>query len=159
MNTLLLKQIAILSAILGAGLGVLTVIPFINGFTFTILMLATSAVVIIYMKRHELIGMINVKEGAIIGAEIGFVSFIGFSIIFIPLVSIIGLIFKGYYTYGILYLLKLSGIFVLVMLVIFMAILSALMNSFTGLLTAYVYEFLSGIKKEENESVDFEIKE
>ncbi len=159
MNTLLLKQIAILSAIYGAISGVLTVIPFINGFVFTALMLVSSALVMIYMKRHELIGILSVKEGAIIGAEIGFVSYIAFSIVFIPLVSIVGLIFKGYYTYGILYMLKVSGLFVLFMLVIFMAILSALMNAFTGLVTAYAYEILSGIKKEANEQVNFEIKE
>ena len=39
------------------------------------------------------------------------------------------------------------------------ALLSALMNAFTGLVTAYIYEFLTGIKKESNESIDFEIKE
>lgn len=159
MNTLLLKQIGILSAIFGATMGVLTIIPFINGFTFMALTLVASAIVLVYMKRHDLIGVINIREGAVIGAEIGFVSFIAFSIVFIPLVSIVGLIFKGYYTYGILYMLKISGFFVLILLVVFMAILSALMNAFSGLVTAYVYEILSGIKKEENERIDFEIKE
>ncbi len=45
------------------------------------------------------------------------------------------------------------------MLIIFVGLLSALMNAFTGLVTAYVYEALSGIKKEENnENIDIEIK-
>lgn len=161
MNPLLVKQTAILSAILGGAIGVLTLIPFVRNFTFMILILCIAAVVIIYMKKNELIGVIDVREGAILGGVIGFVSFIAFSIVFIPLVAIVGLIFKGYYTFGITYMLRVSGFFVLIMLVVFMAILSALMNAFAGLTTAYIYEVLSGIKKEEkeNENVDFEIKE
>lgn len=159
MNPILLKQTSILSAILGGILGVLTLIPFVRNFSFMILILCISAVIIVYMKKNDLIGIIDVKEGAIFGAVIGFVSFVAFSIVFIPLVSIVGLIFKGYYTFGILYMLKVSGFFVLVMLVLFLACLSALMNAFAGLTTAYVYEILSGLKKESNENIDFEIKE
>lgn len=162
MNQLIIKQTAILSAILGGIIGVLTLIPFVKGISFMVLILCISAIVIVYMKKNDLIGIIDVKEGAILGAIIGFVSFIAFSIVFIPLVSIVGLIFKGYYTYGILEMLRLAGLFVLIMLIVFLAILSALMNAFAGLATAYVYEILSGMKKEEkegNESVDFEIKE
>lgn len=159
MNPLIVKQTAILSAILGGIIGVLTLIPFVRNFSFMILILCISAVIIVYMKKNDLIGIIDVKEGAILGAIIGFVSFIAFSIVFVPLVAIIGLIFKGYYTFGITSLLQVSGFFVLIMLVIFLGILSALVNSFSGLVTAYIYEILSGVKKEENENVDFEIKE
>lgn len=159
MNLLLIKQTAILSAILGGILGVLTLIPFVRNFSFMILILCISAVIIVYMKKNDLIGIIDMREGAVLGGIIGFVSFIAFSLVFVPLVSLIGLIFKGYYTYGIIYMLKVSGFFVLVMLILFLALLSALMNAFAGLTTAYVYEVLSGIKKEQNENIDFEIKE
>lgn len=162
MNPLIIKQTSILSAILGGILGVLTLIPFVRNFTFLILMLALAAVVIVYMKKNDLIGIIDSREGAILGAIIGFVSFIAFSIVYVPLVAIVGFIFKGYYTFGITMLLKVSGFFVLVVIMLFLAILSALMNAFAGLVTAYVYEALTGIRKEEkelNESVDFEIKD
>jgi len=159
MNQLLIKQTVILSAILGGIFGVLTLIPFVRNFTFMILILCISAVIIVYMKKRDLIGVIDLKEGSVLGGIIGFVSFITFSIAFIPLVTIVGAILPKYYTYGISYLFKVSGFFVLVMLVVFLAVLSALMNAFAGLVTAYVYEILSGIKKEENKNVDFEIKE
>lgn len=162
MNPLIIKQTSILSAILGGIIGVLTLIPFVRNFTFLILMLALAAVVIVYMKKNDLIGIIDSREGAILGAIIGFVSFVAFSIVYVPLVAIVGFIFKGYYTFGITMLLKVSGFFVLVVVMLFLAILSALMNAFAGLVTAYVYEALTGIRKEEkelNESVDFEIKD
>lgn len=159
MNPILMKQTAILSAILGGIIGIITLIPFIRNFSFLLLILCISAVVIIYMKKNDLIGIIDVREGALLGAIIGFVSFIAFSIVFVPIAAIIGMIFKGYYMAWLTMLLKASGFFVLIMLVVFLGILSALMNAFSGLVTAYVYEILSGIKKEQNESVDFEIKE
>ena len=106
MNPLLIRQISILSAILGGILGVVTLIPFINGFSFFVLLVAVSAIVMVYMKKNDLIGIIDVREGAIFGAIIGFVSFVAFSVVFVPLVSLIGLIFKNYHTYGIIYLLK-----------------------------------------------------
>lgn len=161
MNPIIIKQAAILSAILGGVLGILTLIPFVGSFSFLLLILAVSAVVIVYMKRNDLIGIIDVKEGATLGALTGFVSFIAFSIVFVPIIALIGLIFPNYYNYGITYMIKISGFFVLILLVIFLAILSALMNAFTGLVTAYIYEVLTGVKKEEKkeENIDFEIKE
>ena len=49
---------------------------------------------------------------------------------------------------------------VMILLMILMAGISALFNGFAGLVTAYVYELISGVKKEanENNTVDFEIK-
>lgn len=164
MNPLLVKQVSILSAILGGILGVLTLIPFVRNFSFLLLILGVSAVIIIYMKKNDLIGIIDVREGAILGAIIGFVSFIAFSIVFIPSVMLVGLIlslFKiNYNTYGINIFIQ-TGFFVLVLLMLFLGILSALMNAFSGLVTAYVYEILTGIKKDEkkDESIDFDIKD
>ena len=49
---------------------------------------------------------------------------------------------------------------VMLFLIIFMGGISALFNGFGGLVTAYAYELITGIKKENNQnsSVDFEIK-
>lgn len=164
MNPIIVKQTAILSAILGGILGVLTLIPFVRNFSFMLLILCISAVIIVYMKKNDLIGIIDVKEGSILGAIIGFVSFVAFSVVFIPLDLVIGAflgLFKIHYnTFGLNIFIQ-SGFFVLILLIIFIAMLSALMNAFAGLVTAYFYEILSGVKKEEKqeENVDFEIKE
>ncbi|MBR1908061.1 hypothetical protein IJ818_03905 [bacterium] len=168
-NILLLKQIAIISAICGAVLGLVSIIPYINIFSFTILMLFLSAGVLIYMKQKNLIGIFDLREGSIFGAVIGFVSFIAFAVVFIPLDIFLGLLTKGIHalisfipvhTSFLLYFFNnFGGIVVLVMLTIFVGLLSALMNAFTALITAYFYEALSGIKKESNnENIDIEIK-
>jgi len=159
MNMILLKQVCILSALCGAILGILSLIPYINFFTFTALLLCLSAVILVYMKKNNRIGILDLREGAIFGGVIGFVSFLAFSAVYIPLNTLIGLVFKSSNNF-VKYFFEngFGGIIVLGMLIIFIAMLSALMNGFAGLSTAYVYEVLTGMKKESNESVNFEIK-
>ncbi|MFA7657942.1 MAG: hypothetical protein WCY19_00750 [Candidatus Gastranaerophilaceae bacterium] len=151
MNKSTIKQASILSAILGGILGVLTLIPFVRNFSFMVLILFLSAVVIVYMKKNDLISIIDAKEGAILGSITGFASFIAFWIIFAPLSMLVGLILPKTYIGYLAAFFKTLPFFVFLMLGIFGAILSALMNSFAGLVTAYVYETLSGVKKEESE--------
>ena len=84
MNILLLKQIALFSALIGGAIGIITLIPFIGTLAFLTLILFLSAIIIVYLKKNNLIGIIDMKEGAIIGAVIGFSAFVAFSIL--PLV-------------------------------------------------------------------------
>lgn len=162
MNILLLKQLSILSAFAGAILGLITIIPYISALSFFVLILFLSAFIIVYMKQNDLIGIINIREGCIFGAVIGFVSFLAFSIVYAPLSMIIGALIPSY-TQGFLRYFLTGGFLsavVMIMLIVFMAGLSALFNGFAGLVTAYIYELVTGIKKgaNENTSIDFEIK-
>ena len=158
-NELLLKQIAILSAIAGGALGFLTIFPFINIFSVTILVICLAAGILVYMKRENLIGIFDMREGSILGCVIGFVSFIAASVVYIPCDLILGLIpiFKAHYIMR-FFFNSFGSFIVLLMLIFFVALLSALMNAFAGLATSYVYELLTGLKKESNESINFDIK-
>ena len=161
MNLLLLKQLAILSAFAGAVLGFVTVIPYISMISFLILILCLSAFVLTYLKQNDLIGLISIREGCIFGAVIGFVSFIAFSIIYTPISMILGWLIPAY-TQGFLrfFMTSFGSFVVMILLMILMAGISALFNGFAGLITAWVYELISGIKKEadENNTVDFTIE-
>ena len=161
MNLLLLKQISILSLLAGAVLGLITVIPFINLFSFMILMLCLSVFILFYLRQHDMIGIINLREGCLFGAVIGFVSFMAFSVIYIPITMILGWLIPTYSQGWIRFFMGGFGTFiVMVFLVLFVAGLSALFNGFAGLVYVYVTELITGIKKgnNENSSVDFEIK-
>lgn len=161
MNLLLLKQLAILSAFAGAILGFVTVIPYVSAISFFILILCLSAFVLAYLKQNDLIGIISIREGCIFGAIIGFVSFIAFAIVYTPISMILGWLIPSY-TQGFLrfFLSSFGSVVVMIMLIIFMAGISALFNAFAGLITAWIYELITGVKKEANEntSIDFEIK-
>lgn len=161
MNLLLLKQLSILGLLVGAIVGLVATIPFLFWICILIAMFWISAFVLIYLKKQELIGIINVREGSIFGALIGFVAFIAFSLTFIPITTVLGLIFKSYSLDVLGFFMNDFGSFiVLILLIISTAGLAALFNGFTGLITAYVFELISGIKKEgnENNTIDFEIK-
>ena len=136
MNLLLLKQLSILGLLTGAIIGLVATIPFLFWICILIAMFWISAFVLIYLKKQELIGIINVREGSIFGALIGFVAFIAFSLTFIPITTVLGLIFKSYSLDVLGIFMKDFGSFiVLILLIISTAGLAALFNGFTGLIT------------------------
>ncbi len=153
---LLLKQMAMLSSVLGLILGVLTIIPFVSNISFFALFVLAAPIVLVYMKKLEMIGILDIRQGAMYGAIIGFISFVAFSVSFVPLATIIGFIYKGSYYLGVSLLFR-SGFFVLIMMVFFVAILSALMNAFSGLVTMYIYNQIE--PKPEESKTDIDIQE
>lgn len=161
MNLLLLKQLSILSVFAGAILGFITIIPYVSMISFLILVLCLSAFVLAYLKQNEFIGLISIREGCIFGAVIGFISFIAFSIVYTPISMLLGWLIPSY-TQGFLrfFMTSFGSFVVMILLMILMAGISALFNGFAGLVTAWVYELISGVKKEanENNTVDFTIE-
>ena len=161
MNLLLLKQLSILSAFAGAILGLVTVIPYVSALSFMTLILFLSALVLAYLKQNDLIGIISIREGCIFGAVIGFVSFIAFSVVYTPISMLLGWLIPAYSQGFLRFFMTSFGSFVvMILLMILMAGISALFNGFAGLVTAWVYELISGVKKEanENNTVDFTIE-
>lgn len=161
MNLIILKQLSILSIFAGVMLGLVTIIPYVSFISFMILLLFLSAFILVYLKQNDLIGIINVREGSIYGAVIGFVSFLAFSLVYAPISMLLGWLIPSY-TQGFLrfFLNSFGSVIVMFLLMILMAGISALFNGFTGLVTAWVYELITGQKKEngQNNSIDFEIK-
>lgn len=134
----IIKQMSVFSTILGLLLGVLTIIPFIGQFAFFALIVLSTPIVFVYMKKLEMIGIMDIKQGAIYGSIIGFVAFIAFCISFMPLAVIISFISKGSHYLWAGLLIK-NGFFILIMLILFVSVLVALMNAFSGLVTMYIY--------------------
>ena len=153
---LLLKQMGMLSSVLGLVLGVITIIPFICNFSFFALIVLSAPIILVYMKKLDMIGILDIRQGAMYGAIIGFISFVAFSVSFMPLATIIGFIYKGSYYLGVSLLFR-TGFFVLIMMVFFVALLAALMNAFSGLVTIYVYNQLE--QKPEESKTDINIEE
>ena len=161
MNLLLIKQLSIISAITGVIFGLITVIPYVSLFSFIILLTCISAFILIYLKRNDLIGILSIKEGCISGAIVGFVSFIAFSIAYAPVSIVLATLIPAYPQKHFLYFITDFGTFIVTLfIIIFIAGISALFNGFTGLITAYLYQMVTGIKKgnDENNSIDFSIE-
>ncbi len=154
LNVTFLKQISLFSAIIGLGVGLVTLIPFIGSLVFVLYFLLLSAGMIVYLKKNEILGELTVKEGAIFGAVIGTTSLIGFYCSFLPILLIISLINNNYnplianlVLYGFTSPLNL---FTLIFLLFLGALLCGLMNCFGGGVTAYVYEILASLNEDNN---------
>jgi len=158
MNKTLLKQISILSIILGFALGIITLIPFIGQIAFIILMCLASAIIIIFMLKVELLEVIPIKESVILGSIIGFVSFVAFCVVYLPLVAVLGKIFGLYSLYGISIALQAGSTGIIILMVLFMGVLSATVNAFTAFLTFYLAEILGICKKDDSDDKDISFK-
>ncbi len=62
MNILLLKQVALFSALIGGVVGLITLIPYVGTVAFLTLILFLSAIVIVYLKKNDLIGIIDTHD-------------------------------------------------------------------------------------------------
>lgn len=146
MNISLIKLIAMMSGFLGILAGLLAVVPYIGGFVFFLLMCCSAVMVMGFMLKIRILTLESVQESAVIGGIIGFLSFIAFSFVYMPLVLILLKVFKYHANYGVALALNNSNIWVIIFVSLFMAILNATINAFTGFLTYYVSELLKNLQ-------------
>ncbi len=143
---ILLRQISILSVFFGALLGVITLIPFIGTFSFIFLICFIAPLVIWILIKYDCLSLTSIKDSIITGALSGFISYMGFSIIFVPVSILLMKFFHIAANYGIGLMLNDANAFILIVLSVFMGVLSATVNAFTGFLTFYVIEFINNNK-------------
>lgn len=149
MNKKILKLTSILSIFLGAILGIITLIPFIGNLAFWLLMCFASTVIIIFMTKFEILEIKTVQESAVLGAIIGFISFLGFSIFYIPSIMLLSKVFGISSNYGVSMALNNASFGIIIAIVIFMGVLSATINAFSGFLTFYGIDFYKSLNKDE----------
>ncbi len=152
MNKLLLQQITFFSSVLGGLLALLTLIPFIGQIAFFLLMCCASVFVILFMMRLDLIEFYEIKESVVVGALIGAISYIAFSVLYIPVVIILMKFFGLYTNYGVSLILSSASFWILVVLTAFMAVLSATVNAFSAFLTFYINEVIKSMNHNNNEN-------
>lgn len=143
-DLILLKRISILSILFGTILGFLTLIPFIGTFALMCLFCFVAPLVIWILIRYNCLSLSSIKDSVIVGAISGFVSYLGFSIIYIPISVILMKFFNLSANYGIGLTLMNANLFILIVLSLFMSVLGATINAFTGFLTFYVLEIVKG---------------
>ncbi len=144
---ILLRQISILSAFFGAIAGIITIIPFIGAYSFIFLLCFMAPVVIWLLYKYNCISIDSIKDGIIIGAISGFVAYLAFSFIYIPISVILLKVLNFTANQGIGLLLNNAGFFILTVTSIFLGVVGATVNAFTGFITFYVIEFLNSAKK------------
>ncbi len=146
-DLILLKQISILSIFFGAVCGLLALIPYVGTFSLIFLMCFIAPLVISILIKYSCISLEAVKDSIITGALAGFTAYIGFSVIFIPFTVVFYKFLNVAANQGIAIALSNANFFILLVLSIFMGVLSATVNAFTGFLTFYLLELAKSMRK------------
>lgn len=139
---ILLKQISVLSLFFGIILGLITLIPFVGTYSMVFLICFMSPLVIWILIKYGCIELNSTKDSVITGAITGFIAYLGFSIIYIPISVILIKFFGISSNYGISVMLSNASFFILTVLSLFMGVLSATVNAFSGFLTYYVLNLI-----------------
>ncbi len=146
-NFILLKQIAILSAFFGAVLGAITLIPYLGVVAFVFLICLIAPLVIWLLVKYNCLSLSSIKDSVIVGAIAGFVAYMGFSIVYVPISVLLMKVFHLAANAGVGFMLGNATFFLLVVISLFMGVLGATINAFTGFLTFYVLDFINSIEK------------
>ncbi len=141
LNKTFLKIISVCSFIVGAILGIFALIPLFTQTIFLIQMLICAPFIIIYLRKLDIIKTLEMDKCLIMGAIIGCISFLGLSVIFFPFASLVNIIFKAQSFLWVKVLMVNFG-FVLPM-ILFISLLSALLNMFSAFLTMSVLQYIS----------------
>ncbi len=156
MNQIIAKKATAFALMFGAIIGIISLVPYFIGLALFVLSFFSSVLVILYMKKDEKhLSYLTNEQGAILGGLIGFFATVGFCATFSPMVGIIHLIFKSYYSYAIPDLLH-SALWLFFVLVFMVGIIFALINSVSAMGLVWI---LNHIQKEpENVDARLDIK-
>jgi len=146
-NTSLLKLISIMSCLFGGICGFLSILPFVGGFVFFVLMCFASVIIILFLMRSNMLNLESTPESITVGGIIGFISFLAFSVIYMPLVILLMKVFKYYTNYGVALSLSNANLFIILVVSVFMAILCATINAFTAFLLYYITEIFKTVNR------------
>ena len=157
MNKSVLKIITLLSIFLGIVSGLLTIIPYAGEIVFWLLLVLAAPAVILFLTNQKVLEIETVRQSVVIGGLIGFVSFLAFSAVYFPAVILLARIFNYSSNYGVSVSHASFGL--LVMLAVFMGVLAATINAFSGFVTYYLIEFNKSLKTPKNfEDTQFNIR-
>lgn len=137
---LMLKVICMCAVLSGAIAGFLPLIPKLTGAAFTLVMFFSAPFTIIYLHRLNFIKDFELPRCLTIGALSGFISFIGFVLVYFPIAFILYLIFKIDSFLWIKVLIENIGF--LIPVIVLTALLSGLTNMFSAFIILYFYEYL-----------------
>ncbi len=159
MSEIIIKRAVVFALILGAFLGLLSVIPPVIGFSLFILSFFSSIIIMLFMKKNDkYLGILTNQEGAVLGAIIGFFSSVGFFISFCPMVIFMKLIIKDYYTYGIPYILQ-DAIWLFFIIVFMVSAMVSMLNSVCAMGMTFVLNKFETKPNDINTNLDIKIND
>lgn len=151
MDKFIIKTIVVLSLILGAILGLLAPIPFVGMVMLFVALLLAAPLVVIYLIMDGKFDLTTIKDSIITGALIGFVSSIAFSTMYAIVMTILVKVFNFTTNFLLTAMITHSPIWLLGVFIVFIGVLSAVTNAFSGFITYYVINFIRDMYEKKHE--------
>ena len=145
MNISLLKVITIMSCFIGVICGLVALLPYLNGLAFFVLICLSSIIIVLTLMKMNVLKLESIPESLTMGGIIGFISYIAFSIVYIPLAILLIRVFKYSANYGVSLMLGHSNLFVILIISVFLAAFCATVNGITSLCIYYVCKFIENL--------------
>lgn len=156
MNKFVVKNIVILSLILGCCLGIFAPIPFVGMvMLFSILLLAAPLVIVYMIMADRSYDIASPKDSIITGALIGFCSNMTFAFCYSILMVILAKVFHYTPNFFLTAMLTHSPLWLILVFIIFLGVLCATTNSFSGFATYYIINFIRDMyEKQHSDSIN-----
>jgi len=142
MNKTSLKLLIIVSLILGIILGILAPIPYIGMIMLIILLLFAAPIVIIFLIMAGKLNLTSVTDSIITGSVIGFATNLTFCWNYTLIIFLLYTFAKYTPNFFLSAMITNSPAWLLLTFIIFIGILCAVTNAFTGFATYYIIEFI-----------------
>lgn len=142
MNNTLIRQIIIYSLILGAIFSILVLIPYLGIIIFSAVLLLSAPIVMVYMIMDGEFELSTVANSIITGAIIGFSANLTFSSFYALIMAILAAGFNLTTNFFLSAMIINSPIWLILVFIIFIGVLFAVTNAFSGFATYYIINFI-----------------
>lgn len=145
MNKILVKNIIVLSLIFGLILGLLSPIPYIGLIMLFGILLGGAPAVMVFLIMDGKLDLTTAKDSIIQGAIAGFCANITFAFAYCILIVLLSKIFHYSPNLFLTAMIENSPIWLLGAFIIFLGVLCATTNAFTGFATFYIINFIRDV--------------
>jgi hypothetical protein len=142
MDRVLVKNIIILSIFLGVILGLLSPIPHVGIFMLMAVFLLSAPLIMVYLIMDGRLDLTTTQDSIIQGALAGFVSGFSFSVTYAVLMFFLGKIFHYSSNFILTTMISNCPIWLLLVFIIFIGVVFATTNAFSGFLTYYIINLM-----------------
>lgn len=145
MNKVILKDLVLCSLLIGIVFGVIACIPYISGFALFGVLFLTAPVVILLLIMSGKADLTTPKNSIVSGALTGFFANITFSFAYSIIVALLYITLKFTTNYFLTAMIINSPIWLLIVIILFVGVLTATTNAFSGFLTYYIINLIRDI--------------
>lgn len=150
MNRTILKNIIILSILLGIIFGVLAPIPYLGLVILIAVFLLSAPFVMVFLIMDGKLDLTTTQDSIIQGAVVGFVTGFVFSAVYSLIMMLLAVVFHYTTNYFLTLMISNAPVWLFIVFIAFIAVVFATTNAFSGFLTYYVINFMRDMYERNN---------